>query len=230
MRIRCGWVAAALAAAPALAAAQICPSLSSIDLPGGSWRIEQPLVQALHEVLTPHGWSLQLRDAPAGFVGPRISGQVAAPTLLQALQHATQAARAAGWRVDLMADKGRCQAVLAFDAQQAAVGSSAASAAPASSTSGGAAPAARLQLRAGVRLGQQMQQWAQSRGWRLTWDVGVDWLVPADIDMDGGDVLATLDKLAAWLTQEGKPIQFVAYEGNRVVQARALVADVRAQQ
>lgn len=134
---------------------------------------------------------------------------------------------AAGRLIDERTPQG---ASSAQNAQQAAVGSSAASAAPASSTTGGAAPAARLQLRAGVRLGQQMQQWAQSRGWRLTWDVGVDWLVPADIDMDGSDVLATLDKLAAWLTQEGKPIQFVAYEGNRVVQARALVADVRAQQ
>lgn len=226
MRIRRGWMLAALVAAPALAQAQAqsCPSLSSIELPGGSWRIEQPLVQALHEVLTPHGWSLQLRGVPAGFVGPRISGQVAAPTLLQALQHATQAAHAAGWRVDLMADKGRCQAVLAFDAQQAAVGSSAASAAPAAAPTGGGSGSSammvsaagrlidertppqeptEIRLEAGQPLSRALRSLLSANGWSMAWQLDYDYFLDAPLVFAPVDLKTILERVVSIYQQHG---------------------------
>lgn len=230
MRIRRGWMLAALVAAPALAQAQSCPSLSSIELPGGSWRIEQPLVAAASAALKPHGWQVQVREAPEGFVGPTVSGQVSASTLLQALQDATQAARASGWKIDALADRSRCTLTFVFDGQQATIktDSSAqqASSSAAASASSAAAPAAvaapRWTIAKDEPLHQALQRWAQEAGWTFAWKPKRTWLAPAPAEF-GGTFEQAASTVVEALFDQGKPLRLVLWVGNRY--AEVLEAD-----
>lgn len=86
------------------------------------------------------------------------------------------------------------------------------------------APGAMLKLASGQRLASQIEQWLQPHGWKLIWELEVDWLVPADVDMGTSDPLEALDTLSRWLHQEGRPVLFLAFTTNRVVVAKALAS------
>lgn len=79
-------------------------------------------------------------------------------------------------------------------------------------------------LRAGDRISRAIRTWLQQEGWTLRWGLTQDWETVADTEFQADDALGALDELAKVLTAEGRPIQFVAYEGNRIVEAQPLSA------
>lgn len=81
-----------------------------------------------------------------------------------------------------------------------------------------------LLLKEGHRLSTQLQEWLQTRGWQLRWDLSTDWVIPGEVRLDSPDVLQVVDQLARWLTRQGAEAQFVAYERNRIIEARSLQA------
>jgi len=75
-------------------------------------------------------------------------------------------------------------------------------------------PAARWQLRRGVPVHTQLQGWAASSDWTLTWQPRVSWLVAAD-------VAAVIEGLFF----EGKPVRLVLWQGNHL--AEVVSSDAR---
>jgi len=72
------------------------------------------------------------------------------------------------------------------------------------------------------RLSEQLRGWLEPLGWQLRWDLSTDWIIPADVKMDAPDVLDAIDQLARWMTRQGAPVQFVAFERNKILEARSL--------
>jgi len=72
------------------------------------------------------------------------------------------------------------------------------------------------------RLSEQIRGWLEPLGWQLRWDLSTDWIIPADVKMDAPDVLDAVDQLARWMTRQGAPVQFVAFERNKILEARSL--------
>lgn len=84
--------------------------------------------------------------------------------------------------------------------------------------------APRFVLQRNQRLSEQLKEWMEPLGWQLRWDLSTDWVIPADVTMDATDILDAVDQLARWLTRQGAPVQFVAFERNRIIEARSLQA------
>ena len=86
------------------------------------------------------------------------------------------------------------------------------------------APVPRFVLQRNQRLSEQLKEWLEPLGWQLRWELSTDWVIPADVAMDTQDVLKAVDQLARWMTRQGAPVQFVAFERNRIIEARSLQA------
>lgn len=113
----------------------------------------------------------------------------------------------------------------AAQSAQAGVASGGAEAAEAAQAAAPVLPAFEgLLLKEGHRLSTQLQEWLQTRGWQLRWDLSTDWVIPGEVRLDSPDVLQVVDQLARWLTRQGAEAQFVAYERNRIIEARSLQA------
>lgn len=83
----------------------------------------------------------------------------------------------------------------------------------------------RYILEEGAKIGEQVAQWSRMNGWKLIWEPPVDWVVASSVDMGTTDFLEAADTLAKWMQKEGKPVQFFAYEGNRVLVVRYAAGD-----
>lgn len=83
---------------------------------------------------------------------------------------------------------------------------------------------AELRLHGGRAIYEQVHDWSKQAGWRLIWNAPTEWVVSNSIDMKTSDVLVAVDQLALWLSQEGRPIRFTAYETNKVLVADSLEA------
>jgi len=93
-----------------------------------------------------------------------------------------------------------------------------------SQVSGPAVQQARWQLRRGVPVHAQLQDWASSSDWTLTWQPRVSWLVAADVAFDGSFEDA-LKSVIEGLFFEGKPVRLVLWQGNHL--AEGLSSDAR---
>jgi len=85
-------------------------------------------------------------------------------------------------------------------------------------------PAARWQLRRGVPVHTQLQGWAASSDWTLTWQPRVSWLVAADVAFEGSFEDA-LKAVIEGLFFEGKPVRLVLWQGNHL--AEVVSSDAR---
>lgn len=81
-----------------------------------------------------------------------------------------------------------------------------------------------LVFHGGKRISEQVREWLDTIGWKMQWTPSIDLVVPSDVPMGTSDVLDAIDKLSKWLAQEGHPLQFVAYEGNKVLVVKSLEA------
>lgn len=79
-----------------------------------------------------------------------------------------------------------------------------------------------LKLTGGKGIHEQVRKWTQDAGWKLIWNASADWVITSTVDMGSCDMLDSVEKLVTWLNQEGKPIKFTAYKGNKVLVAESL--------
>jgi len=84
--------------------------------------------------------------------------------------------------------------------------------------------AVSLTLQGGTSIAEQVRQWAEAAGWKLVWNASNQWITSSTVDMQTSDMLDAVDKLGGWLQEEGRPIRFTAYEGNKVLVADSLEA------
>lgn len=94
---------------------------------------------------------------------------------------------------------------------------------PAQAAQASATPT-NLELQGGTSIAEQVRQWAEAAGWKLVWNASNQWITSSTIDMQTSDMLDAVDKLGKWLQEEGRPIRFTAYEGNKVLVAESLEA------
>jgi len=87
-----------------------------------------------------------------------------------------------------------------------------------------AARQARWQLRRGVPVHTQLQNWASTSDWTLNWQPRVSWLVAADVAFDGTFEDA-LKAVIEGLFFEGKPVRLVLWQGNHL--AEVVSSDAR---
>ncbi|MCX8017927.1 MAG: TcpQ domain-containing protein [Rhodocyclaceae bacterium] len=222
-----------LGLACALAAkAQTCqPLREAAWQPSGA---SQALIPLLQSALQPLGWSVA-SNAAATMQGPTVLVARDTSNAAEALRRIAEQLRERGEPIMLVADRSQCRVSLMFDEtwlqkQRApAVVSHSVSSAPESlpvtaSTSAAEPLPSALRLVAGQRLAPQIERWLAPVGWKLMWDLEVDWVVPADVEMGTSQVFEALHKLAQWLHAEGRPVQFLAFETNKVVSVRALAS------
>lgn len=69
----------------------------------------------------------------------------------------------------------------------------------------------------GVALHTQLQKWARAAGWQLEWKLNRSWVVPADVNL-AGTFDQAVEQVIQALANEGKPVNLIIWEGNRVAE------------
>ncbi|MCS6825045.1 MAG: toxin co-regulated pilus biosynthesis Q family protein [Caldilinea sp.] len=219
MKIR--WLCLALAMGFSTAARANCEDLGRMTY-RADWGIGLPVSAAVNDMIRKTNWKADVR---AKGQEPRIVGRLYG-SVASILDGIVSHLQKEGVRVNYRIYHDECRIFLAMQdvstGQDRTLTTTQETRALTKDPSTQTSDAVSLRLLAGKRLSEQIEAWLRSVGWKLVWELDVDWVVPADIEMSSADPLRAVDMLSKWLSQEGKPVQFIAFEANKVMVAKAL--------